>query len=147
MSHLCAKDSKIWTNICTKESGFDPRGALPGGVSLGLDSSSGRDWRMGRASKGGTTARDFGPMNCKNQFQCIARLCSRACLPGNSTKPFQYMACRCSWTCSLEPNGYAVGLLAHGLFAATDRKFWTLPWPCRCIGLGFPSGHDLRDLD
>ena len=39
--------------ISTKESGSDPRGALPGGVSLGLDSSSGRDWWMGRATKGG----------------------------------------------------------------------------------------------
>ena len=82
------------------------------------------------------------PWTASNQFPCIARLCSRACLPGSSTKPFQYMAWRCSWTCSFEPNGYVVGL-----FAATDRNFWTLLWPCRCIGLGFPSGHDLRDLD
>ena len=68
-------------------------------------------------------------------------MCSRVCLPGISTKPFQYMAWRCSCMCQSGPISYGYVCSTHGIFAATSRDSSSPPLPLRCRGWGCALGH------
>ena len=139
----------IWKLFCIDSGlsghGSDRRGALLCGVSLGLDPKAGRDWWMGRASRGGTNAWDDGPFyfltsfntqpGCARVYVCLGLVLSLIhTWPGGAQGYVRRGRMAMMLACYI-----------HGLFAATNRDSWSPPLPFRCIGLRFPSGHDLRD--